>query len=210
MSTEIWLEVGQWTVPPILSAIIEYKFGIIGKIKKAWYWVLNKNAGFEIGLSLSKTNEFEKIKTKLIEEARRRFGSAPQKKNNATKLELQTDTYLTTLNYLQNKEIYISTTKVEAGIRDLKSKASTFLGMVNKLKKDTGLHSTEASLKIFMPFKWTYVNIRTPRNLKLTDYDIKFNDSQFNSVINLKMNNLSINGEENSLNYVLDSFTGMF
>lgn len=210
MTLDTWLKVGSWVVPPVVATIIEYRFGIIGRLKKCWYYIKNENAGFEINLTFKKINDFEKIKKEFISIAQKKFNGAPIKKDNSTKLEIQTDNYLTTLNYTPNKEVFISTTKIECGIRNLKRKLSIFLGIVKDLRQNSNLTSKEASFKIFVPFKWSYINIRTPKGLKLNDYDVKFNEKEFNSIINLKMNTLSISGDETALGYVMDNFISIF
>jgi hypothetical protein len=210
MTLEFWLKVGEWVIPPVITAFLEYKFGIIGRLKKIWYYIKNENAGFEINLTFKKGNDFEKIKKEFITLTQKKFNGAPIKKNNPTKLEIQTDNYLTTLNYTPNKEVFISTTRIECGIRNLKNKLSTFLGIIKDLRQNSNLISKEASFKIFIPFKWSYINIRTPKGLKLNDYDVKFNEKEFNSIINLKMNTLSISGDETSLGYIMDNFISIF
>lgn len=197
-------------LPPLITVILEYRFGIVGRLKKIWYWTMNKNAGFEINLTFKKQKDFEKIKKDFMEVVRSKFGKAPVKKDITTKLEVLTDNYLTTINHLPNQEVFISTTRVECGIRELKNKLADFLSILQQLKKQTNLDSKEISFKIFFPFKWSYINVRVPNNLELKDYDIKFNENKFNSVINLKMNSLSITGDETALSYVLENFISIF
>jgi hypothetical protein len=210
MSYEIWLKIAGWIVPPVATALLEYRFGIVGRLKKLYFYSINKDAGFEVNLTFTKHNDFEKLKKAFIEIVREKFDKAPIKKDSPTKIEILTDNYLTTMNLMPNSQIFISTTRVECGIRTLKKKLSAFLGIVNKLKKKGGISSREISFKVFVPFKWTYVNIRSPKGLKLNDYDITFDENDFNSVIKLKMSSLSVTGDEESLGYILSNFISIF
>jgi len=210
MSRELLLWVLGIIIPTVLMPMVEYRFGIVGRLKKCWYYIKNENTGFEINLTFKKINDFKKIKKEFISIAQKKFNGAPIKKNNSTKLEIQTDNYLTTLNYTPNKEVFISTTKIECGIRNLKKKLFIFLGIVRDLRQNSSLISKEASFKIFIPFKWSYINIRAPKGLKLNDYNVKFNEKEFNSIINLKMNTLSISGDETAIGYVMDNFISIF
>lgn len=197
-------------VAPIVSLILESRFQIIGKIKKIYFWILNKNVGFDINITFDEVKDFNKIKKTFLEISREKKKKISIKKDNRDRLEFLFDNYIITLFILPNKKLFIDTSRVECGMREIKNKLNVFLSLINNLEEKEGVKIKEVSFNIFVPFKWSYVNIRTPKNLNLKDYDIKFTEGEFRSIINLRMSKLSISGNERSIHYVLDNFMSLF
>ena len=96
------------------------------------------------------------------------------------------------------------------GFEEIQTPLFEFSGVFQRLGDSSDIISKETSFRVFVPFKWTYLNIRSPKGLEIKDYEIKFNENNFNSVINLKMDSLSISGDESSLGYVIDNFISIF
>lgn len=207
-TTILWL-IGL-ILAPIISLILEHRFQIMGKIKKIYFWTLNKNVGFEVNLTFDEIKEFDKIKKNFLEIAREKKKRISIKRDNRDKLEFLFDNYIITLFIMPNNKLFIDTSRIECGMREIKNKLNLFLSLINNLENKEKIKTKEVSFNIFVPFKWSYVNIRTPKNLNLKDYDIKFTEGEFRSIINLRIDRLSISGNERAIHYVLDNFMSLF
>lgn len=206
---DMLLWIGGLIISPIVSIIIENKFQIIGKLKKAYFYILNKNVGFDVNFTFNEISDFDIIKKQFLEITREK-NKINVKKNNNNKLEILFDNYLINVILMPTNQLFIDTSRVECGMREIKNKFNSFLSIINQLENKNKLKVKEASFNIFIPFKWSYVNIRTPKELKLKDYDIKFTEGQYKSIINLRMDKLSISGNERAIHYVLDNFMRLF
>ena len=190
-----------------LGTILEHKLGIISKLKKFWYLIINTNSSVKLYTHFNSKEDFEETKNILKNIMRNiKINNKIEfkiKEDSKNTLEIIFNNYLIKLNRSQKNEKFIETQRIECGIRNIKNKLLSYFSILDELNKKIKIKNDDTTIKLFLPFKWTHSQLNTPKNLEINSYNVKFKHNKYESEIIVKMNNsnnklkssLTINGK---------------
>jgi hypothetical protein len=212
----IWLgylfDVLKWGIPPIMVALLENRYHIINRIRKAW--AVYKNEGTEARMALEYiTNvDFEKIKEEFKNTFRTKDGIDIKKTNS---LSMSFTSGIFSINIIKTKmdTIFIEVERIGCGIKNLKERINDFLAKMNELsKKDVNgekilSNFISCDLTFSLPYKWDNLNLYTPKNFKIKGYSVALIDEIYKSEVKISLNSVNIKTDaKEAITQVIEKF----
>lgn len=194
-------------ITTIIVAFIENKFHVINRIKKNYSIWKNKVTDASLSLEYKPKGSFKEVKGKFKEIFRKEKDFIVIKETD-TKMIFQYGIFSLTILENSQKNIFIGTSKISSGIKDLKERINTFLGEINKIEKTNVLGSfIDCDLSFSLPYKWDSINIWRPKGLEIKKYSISLSEKTFKSQVEISLNKVNLKSDTlQSLSYIIEKF----
>lgn len=194
-------------VTSIIVALIENKYHIINRIRKRIALLGNKGTEASLSLEYKSDKPFDKIveefKNKLRNQGNIRIVKST---NTSVKIEYG----INSLNLMKNVKgnFFIELERMGCGIKELKDKLNSFLGLVSQLETKKVLGEfVGCDLSFTLPYKWDDMNLWVPSGLKVKKYNVSFSDENYKSDIDVSVNKVNIRSNAiSSINHLVEKF----
>ncbi|MDI9395390.1 MAG: hypothetical protein QM426_08240 [Euryarchaeota archaeon] len=196
-------EVGFFIFTSVAGILGEHEYNITNRIIKFIYRASNKQAEIKLNIKYSSKKDFDSIKSGLKDYFITAYNN---NELNEYKVHAEKQNYITlsfdifTVKIMESvfHEIFFDFVKTGCGIRDLKSKVTKLVGILEAIDRKQQLFEkmTSCEVTIYLPYKCSSVKIYPPPGFSFDNYLIHMHgDDIYKTKINMRLNSINATGK---------------